>query len=216
MQAVSFAHIVKREEFEEVTACLSAAKREMVAREAEADARFAAREADLQAREADLAARIEEVERLGYANTLRQKQAEANAEAAVRIIDEVGRIRAEFEALTPWLTELVGTAMRRIAADLAPSDLIATIVAAAVAERAEQDRLMLRIATEDQTAMAALLAEHPERFAAISKLQPDAKLAPGAMILEGQGGFTDIGVEAQIDAVLTRIEDVPKPDEVAP
>ncbi|MEJ6402713.1 FliH/SctL family protein [Yoonia sp. 2307UL14-13] len=193
------------DEFERATGCVASAERKAAklladARQ-EADACRAARQAeedalrDLQQKAKD-AAYLEAVGR----ETLNQQ-----AKVAVDVLDEAARIRSEFRRLTPWLTDLVTQSLRKIIGQMDNADLVAATVAAAVAERASNEKLVIRVAAADHVMLKELINTNPARFEAVSEIVPDASLEQGALFLEGKGGLVSIGIDAQLTALKEHI-----------
>lgn len=169
-------------------------------REAEEIRRAAAAEAEAQ---------IAEARRTADEERRRVADEGALAREAEELADALGagvRIRREFEALTPWLVDLVDGSLRRILGELAPADLTGRVVAAAVADLRMRGALTLRAAPEDVPLVLAAREAHPERFDAVTSISGDPDLPRGALVLDGAGGLVDVCVSAQIARLRTHLD----------
>lgn len=211
--ALSRARRVPKDEFDRATSLLANAEAEAARLIAEAHAGCAEASARAEEAETELAARIaafdaqcRQTGEAEFAAELDRATLAQRAADAVEILDHAARFRSEVEAVTPWLAELVETSLRKIIGSLDAAELLAATIAEAVAELKAKTGLTLRVAAADQASIAAMVAAHPDRFAAVVQVSPDAGLAPGTIHLEGRGGFADIGIDAQIAALLAKIE----------
>ena len=129
-----------------------------------------------------------------------------DAERLVDVLAAGAEIRRGFEALAPWLVDLVDASLRRILGELAPADLTGRIVAAAVADLRLREGLTLRAAPEDVAEVMAARAAHPGRFEAVASVAADPDLPRGALVLDGAGGLVDVSVSAQIRRLRAHLE----------
>ncbi len=138
-----------------------------------------------------------------------------NADAAAQAIAEATAVQHRFEALTPWLVDLVSTCLHRITGALDSADLTARVVQHAVADLSSRERLVLPAAPGDVAQLEQVRTENPTRFAGVVAIHPDTALAAGEMTLNGDGGIVTIGMSAQVEAVIAQLraaveQDAPK------
>ncbi|WP_299554626.1 hypothetical protein [uncultured Tateyamaria sp.] len=197
---------VTPDEFDQAISCVTRAK--AVAAHIIADARAAleVQETDLAARVAEFEERRYKVEETEFRAAVDQETIAAHAAEAVAVMGHAARFQDEVVAVTPWLVDLVETCLRRIVGQLDPAEVLAATVAVAVAELKSRNALSLRFAATDHTTVADLVAAHPAHFAAVAEVVPDAGLSEGTVHLEGRGGFVEIGIAAQIEAIRSELE----------
>jgi flagellar biosynthesis/type III secretory pathway protein FliH len=110
-------------------------------------------------------------------------------------------LEARFDALSPWLEDMIKTAVIRIFGTIAPYDMNRQLVAEALREARPSGTLRLRVHPDATYATAVLLVDE----AGIADVCGDSSLAPGACVLDCSGGLLDLSVEAQLDFLLREL-----------
>lgn len=134
------------------------------------------------------------------------KRIEAAAKAAARLIRDAGEIREEFDALVPWLTEFLADAVQRLVGELDDHDLLSRLVAEGVASMKDARQLTVLVHPSGLRHLQNARAAHPLRFAGVADIRADARLKPGAVSLEGEGGTVDASLVTQLDALCDALE----------
>lgn len=194
------AHVVPRDTFDEALSCLARARQAASRRTLAAQVTIAEREVALNSRITAFEAELAAAEQSRYTDLIDEQAIRARANEAALILQDAARFQAAVDDAAPMLAELVATCLERIIGTLAPEDVLAAIVAEAMGELRAKGRLRLLVAPSNHAAISAIVADKPERFAGVAEVTPDADLAPGTMHLDGDGGFADISLSAQIDA----------------
>ena len=196
---------VSKNEFEQATGCVVTAEREASRIIEDAKAIAEGLRQSHSDREAELEKRAHELNEAAFRECLDHENAVRRAAAAAEVLDEAARMRAEFDAVTPWLNELIQVCLRKIIGSMDKADVVAGAITEAVAELKARNGLSLRVAQKDIDEVREIAASHPNRFSAISSVYPDADLTEGTILLEGKGGFVDIGIEAQLRLLSAHI-----------
>lgn len=150
--------------------------------------------------------------------TLGQTAAEVAALRIVETSDIATRLTARFDALTPWVGELVFGAMTRLIGALEPDERLHRMLVQAVSAARRDWELHLRCHPESVPALQALLdrdATGPGRLQAVKGIVEDDTLSPEDCLLECVDGLIEIGLSAQIAqlrlALGLEIPDQPHP-----
>lgn len=161
-----------------------------------AEARHAELSADLNTAWEDFdRTRQESEQRLSKARTMADLMVGASA------------VRAEFDALTPWISTLVETCIERVIGRMDDRTLMARIIAQGIAELQADSALTLRVGGQDHAEILALREEHPAPFAAITAIIPDSSVAPGTVQIEGAGGLITLGREPARSAIIASLRE---------
>jgi hypothetical protein len=197
---------VSKDEFDRATTLLSNAEAEAARIIAAAQASAENADADLTGRIAEYEDRLRDTEEAEFRAQLDLATIAQRAAEAVDVLDEAARFRGEVDAVTPWLGKLVEGCLRKIIGKLDAADVLAATLTEAVSELKAKGALSLRVSVADHAEITAMMAAHPDRFSAVTTVTPDADLPSGAIHLDGCGGFSEIGVEAQITALQKKLE----------
>jgi flagellar biosynthesis/type III secretory pathway protein FliH len=197
---------VPKHELDRATTCLANAEYEAAQVVARTTAQAEVVEAGIADCMATFEDRLRAAEETEFRAFLDTGMIARRAVEAVDVLDQAARIGAEFDAVVPWLTDLVATCLRKIIGQLDPGDVLAATLGEAVSEMKAKSALGMRVASADHAAIKALVAAHPERFAAVESISPDADLPKGTIYLEGKGGYANIGTETQIAALRPHLE----------
>ncbi len=146
---------------------------------------------------------IADAELLEFVNTAR---VEKSAQAFVEILSASSRLQQEFDALQPWLVELVMGSVRQIIGELSPDERMRRIIDVGMSETRTRWNLMLRVHPDIQHDMEVLLAKYSDRFKTIVEVQSDADMDAGGCVLVGAGGVLDLGLETQLSELEKVLE----------
>ncbi|MEM9797303.1 MAG: hypothetical protein AAF919_12480 [Pseudomonadota bacterium] len=134
-----------------------------------------------------------------------ETQIRATAEASYNLLSESARIRADFDAMGPWLEELLITCLQRIAGDLGERRMVSGILRQTMAEMQERDGLILHVAPKDAPMLVEIIEENPATFSAVEKVVETTGLAQGEIELRGPGGLLQLGLRSQLTALAERL-----------
>ncbi|WP_028957527.1 FliH/SctL family protein [Sulfitobacter sp. 20_GPM-1509m] len=167
---------------------------------AEAERRAAARLADL----SDLSDKQLET-------FIDKTRLEAAAKAMRQFTAESGRLTERFDALGPWVAEIVETILTRILDTLPKPELFQSMVARALSEARADWELSIRAAPSSVAALRAAICNDTGRptgqFTAIREIISDPRLSDGTVLLVSGQGAVDLSIETQIDAFTNRIRE---------
>ncbi len=139
-----------------------------------------------------------------YVNTA---TVEKTAEAFRRILRVADDVRADFDDMTPWLSELVLAAVRRILGTFDDTELTARVIDQAMSETRTRWAFAIRVHPSRQAFMQELLALHAATLSPITDVQLDPKLSPELCLLVGGGGILDVSVPTQLDGLARLLAD---------
>jgi flagellar biosynthesis/type III secretory pathway protein FliH len=132
---------------------------------------------------------------------LSQTKAEVAAMRLAETADAAARLTARFDALAPWISELVLGTVARLVGTLDPDERWQRILEQAIpASRREWD-LSLRCHSSSVLALQSLIERDRAglgRLKAVRCIVEDETLSPGDCILESADGLIEIGIAAQI------------------
>lgn len=125
-----------------------------------------------------------------------------HAQSFVALLTEINRIKRNYASLTPWLIDLVETAVHKILGEIDVAEQTARIVGQAASELSMSHELTLRIAPEDHDKVMEARKRYPSLMGAISEVISDAGVPPEQMTLQCQAGEVTTSVTAHISAIL--------------
>jgi flagellar biosynthesis/type III secretory pathway protein FliH len=132
--------------------------------------------------------------------------ARRGAQAVLEISSKTASIHEEFEKLTPWITKLVEQSVLKITGSIDPSDLVSQIVRESMTAIYPRNSILLRVHPNGYKAAEAAMKAYPERFSGVRELLSDKSMKPGQLFLETEGGFAEIGLQAQLNTLLEELE----------
>lgn len=132
--------------------------------------------------------------------------ARRGAQAVLEISSKTASIHEEFEKLTPWITKLVQESVLKITGSIDSSDLVSQIVRESMTAIHPRDSIILRVHPNGYKAVEAAMKAYPERFLGVRELLSDESMKPEQLFLETEGGFAEIGLQAQLTALLEELE----------
>lgn len=204
--AFTFAQRVPKSSFAKATDCLTAAQAE--AKEILATANATAKSVNeelmtvLDEHEKNMAEQEEASHKLLQKHQDQQRQTqEVNA-----VIDAAAKVQAGFDTLTPWLGEFVETCLRKIIGQCEKPEILEATVAEATLQMKSKSELILIVSASDYKEVKTLFDANPERLRGVKLVQADADLSPGEMRLEADGGFVNIGLDAQLAALTQALD----------
>lgn len=163
----------------------------------------------------DAAARRDEIATVSDAQLAKfvdRTRLESAAETMLQVTAESGRLTDRFDALGPWVADLVETALGRILGDLPPEDLRRGVVAHALSEARADWELTMRVAPGDLPALRTALSDSEgriaPRFSAIGDLIADRRLTAGTCLLVSGHGAVDISIETQVSVLVGQIRQI--------
>lgn len=173
-----------------------------------AQAREAA-EAMLDNAEAERDAVLEEIAALREEQRNMQETATAQVMAAreiTGIMREASDMRTQFDTLTPWLSSLVETCIRKMVGSLDHDTLLTKIIAQGIAELKADHTLTMRVSGTDHASVQAMAEQNPGIFSSVTAIFPDSSVTPGEIIVEGAGGLITLGFDSTRAALLECLE----------
>lgn len=135
----------------------------------------------------------------GYEEGLRQGKAEMTA----RMFDSLASGVTYLEKMEGMVVDVVMDTLRKILAGFDDRERAAALVRKAVAYVRGRRNVVLRVAPDDLEAVQATLETLPRDAADVPPLEivADARLEPGACLLESELGVIDAGLETQLQSI---------------
>ena len=150
--------------------------------------------------EAERARALEDAEAVRAA--VRDQTVQDSRAMAIRdVLAMASVLEARFDALSPWLEDLIKTAVTRISGTIAADEMNRKLVAEALREARPSGTLRLRVHPDAAYATAVLLVGEM----GIADVSGDPSLAPGACVLDCSGGLLDLSIEAQLGALMREL-----------
>lgn len=199
--AFTFAQRVSKSSFSRATDCLTAAQAE--AKEILAIANATAKSINeelmtlLDDHEKSIAEQEEATLKLLQVNQDKHRQ----IQEVSAVIDAAAKVQAGFDTLTPWLGEFVETCLRKIIGHSEKTEIMKAMIAEATLQMKLKSELTLIVSSSDYKEAKTLFDAEPERLRGIKLVQAAADQSPGEIRLEAEGGFVDIGLDAQLAAL---------------
>jgi flagellar biosynthesis/type III secretory pathway protein FliH len=132
---------------------------------------------------------------------LSQAKAEVAAMRLAETADAAARLTARFDALAPWISELVLGTVARLVGTLDPDERMHRILDQAISAARREWDLSLRCHSSSVPALQNLIERDRSgsgRLQAVRGIVEDDTLSPGDCILESADGLVEIGLAAQI------------------
>jgi len=131
-----------------------------------------------------------------------------DAAKADALLADCADTQSAYDDMIAWLTECIEICLHRIIGQIDKADLVLRIVTEAVADFKTNAGLELHVAPSDRDSVNTLIQNHPDRFAAVTQVVPNADLAEGGLVLHGVSGSADISVQAQLAALSEHIKQI--------
>ncbi len=131
---------------------------------------------------------------------------ERSVASFIAMSQQIAQVRHDFKSMTPWLTLLVETALRKIIGSLDSKFCLALCVRKAMGDLDLKNSISLRVHPDSYDEAEAAMAAHPQFFSAVSRAVADPHLDHERIVLEDSGGYLDISVETQIAALMSHLD----------
>lgn len=128
------------------------------------------------------------------------------ARAVQRTLSEAHRIAADFDAVTPWMTEFVKAALFRITGEMPREELWTAVIQQALSDVRERWDLKLRCHPTRVNLFTGIIKNSKDLSETISLVQPDRDLDVDDCLLVSANGVLDISISTQIVTLLLAIE----------
>ena len=134
----------------------------------------------------------------------------ATAIAVHEVLESAAKVHRKFDALTPWIEDLVETSLRRIIGTIPEPTLLKSIVTQAISQNRSELKYILRAGTEAYEPAQNIVSdlENTEFGGLILDVEIARDLDPEAIILTSSDGALDISLETQVTAVRNELEAV--------
>ncbi len=136
-----------------------------------------------------------------------QQRIEKSAQATYALLATSTRIRADFDAMEPWLTELLETTVRKVVGNIPASTFWTELLTAELQNMRDRWNLILRCAPEDMAELEKLRQTNEALMSVVKEVQSDPDLPPKSCLVINANGALDIGIETRLNAlrdVLTK------------
>ena len=134
----------------------------------------------------------------------------ATAIAVHEVLESAAKVHRKFDALTPWIEDLVETCLRRIIGTIPEPTVLQSIVTQAISQNRSELKYILRAGAEVYEPARKMVSdlEGTEFGGLILDVEIDRDLDPAAIILTSSDGALDISLETQMTAVRKELEAV--------
>ncbi|MEM6941346.1 MAG: hypothetical protein AAF943_17950 [Pseudomonadota bacterium] len=194
-EAALDAKVAKQRASEEADALLADAQ-------AEAQRIIAAAEAEAEELREGIA-KISEQELEKFVNT---RALDEVADSLVAILNESARLRADFNGLKPWLSDLLRTSLDRVLNEMPERLRIESALTQTMNEVRERWDLILRCHPDLAPMFKEVIGARRELSGAIKEVQVDRDLTAQDCFLIGHQGILDISIATQVDALVRALE----------
>lgn len=138
---------------------------------------------------------------------MKSKEIDAQINAIVNLSLQSKQIKDEFDALKPWLVDFVIAAVGKVLGSLPRDEVIAGLVAEAVAMSPLNEGLRLKVNPGEKADIKDAMTAFPKAFVGVTDVVGDASMKLNTILLEGMGGFMDISQQAQLSELRKHLED---------
>ena len=164
---------------------------------------------DARAAAKDEMARVSALSDAQLAEFVDHNRIETAADAGLRMMRDAARLTERFDALGPWISDLVADAVMRILGTIPDEDRARSIIALALSEGRADWQITLRSSPDSTASLRRALKDEqgemrPE-FAAVRDIVADDRLAPGTCLMLSADGAVDISIETQVAVLTDRI-----------
>ncbi len=130
---------------------------------------------------------------------------EKSAKAFVDLLSTSRKVQSDFDDMSPWLHDVILTAVRQIIGDLPATERWQAVLGEALKSVRDRWDLTVRCHPGAVATIETLLAKDSEFFKSIQEVQADPGLAEEACLLVGANGILDLGVETQLQSLSEAI-----------
>ncbi|MEM9852814.1 MAG: hypothetical protein AAF841_00030 [Pseudomonadota bacterium] len=195
-------YAARQAEAEDIRVAKSEAERITEAAQAEA-ARIVA---DAQARADELDAEMRRIADQELGRFVETHAIDEAARAVQQVLETSSAMKSDFDALGPWFSDFVETALERITGELPKRKLWAGIIREGLKDSRERWSLTLRCHPKLVDLMNEVLEEDDKLAEAIVAVEGDRDLPREACYLVSKKGVLDISVKTQVKTLVRAIE----------
>ncbi len=163
--------------------------------------KIAAEWADHQRRMADVSAEV-------VGRVIDQRQMSEGARVISQTAVAAAAVRADFDALSPWLTELVETCVLRILGDIPASDRWGGTIRQSLKTIRSRWDLQLACNPADFDAISDIVARHPDLSGEGIQVKADYQLPPDTCILVHPDGAIDLSIKSLIGEICKYVDQI--------
>ncbi|TLP55328.1 hypothetical protein FEE96_22915 [Parasedimentitalea maritima] len=142
----------------------------------------------------------------GYKTAALENQ---KADAFAELLSVSADIRSEFEAMTPWLIDLVGTCLRRLIGELDDAELISRMVHEALKVTSTTYEQALTVHPDQESRILTVMSTFPERFGGVTSIETCPDMKPNTIRIGCETSVVDVALEAQLETLVTLFEQAP-------
>lgn len=159
----------------------------------------------LEAAEANATRQVQQLQNMSddaLQRFLDERAVEHVAIAIKSILDEHAKLKRDFDATTPWIAELVETAVRRIIGRMPEDEVYRDIIASSMSELRDRWDLVLRCHPDKELIVTQVISQNERLRAAFREVQSDRSMAENAVWIVSAQGVLECSIETQIAALL--------------
>lgn len=139
------------------------------------------------------------------ADFLDGKRVERDARASAALLSDAASVRQDFDALIPWLTDFLRTAVGRLVGEIGEEEVFSRLVVQGVADLKRSRGIALVVHPDTLARVEAARVQFPDRFSAVERVTPDGSQPRDRLLLEGDGGFVDLSLDVGVDALCAEL-----------
>lgn len=138
---------------------------------------------------------------------MEQTRRKATTIAVHEVLTSAAKVHAKFDALTPWIEDLVETSLRKILGTIPNPDILQSIVTQAMSQNRRDLKYVLRAGNDIYNPALELVKdlESTEFRGLILDVEVDHDIEANSIILTSPDGALDISLETQLSAVRAEL-----------
>ncbi|MEP2783335.1 MAG: hypothetical protein ABJO67_02310 [Pseudoruegeria sp.] len=143
---------------------------------------------------------------------MEQTRRKATTIAVQEVMSSAAKVHKKFDALSPWIEDLVETSLRKILGTIPDPIVLQSIVTQAISQNRRELKYILRAGNDVYTPALKLVEDLEETVfrGLILDVEIDRKLDANSIILTSPDGALDISLETQLSAVRAELAAVLK------
>lgn len=120
-----------------------------------------------------------------------------------KMIDSVGRSVDYFSGVEKSIVDIVMKALRKILGEMDDRERVVQVVRSALAVARNQRNVLVRVHPSEAESVRSQIQRITSPYPGVRFLEvtPDARLQPGACVLESEVGVVDAGIDVQLAAI---------------
>lgn len=130
-----------------------------------------------------------------------KQKLDVSTKAIAELIENAKTIRTDFDAMTPWLNDLILALLSNILGDLEPQERWKKLITQGLGRLDDRWDLTLRCHPCHTHELHQVLLNDAELNAAIKQVRPDENLSPDHCFIESASEALDISLPTQIDTL---------------